>query len=256
MKKMDLFSGHSTEYAKFRPTYPPELFLYLSSLVSHHKHAWDCGAGNGQAALALAPYFELVSATDLSDRQIKNAPLHPKVLYRATSAEESGLESKSIDLITVAQAFHWFDQEAAFKEFWRVGKLGGVVAFWCYELAQITPEIDELVLYLYKDILGGHWSKERKLVEEGYSKVNFPPGFFSLPPPRFFMTEEWDLNHLLGYLNTWSALQDFLKVHGKNPLEEMGPQFKAAFDLSGGPARALPVKWELGLRVARIVAGE
>ena len=111
MQFKDHFSGHASDYAKFRPHYPRELFVYLADITSERECVWDCATGNGQAAVALAEFFQHVIATDASEKQIANAQSHDRVIYRVASAERSGLSNASVDLITVAQALHWFDRE-------------------------------------------------------------------------------------------------------------------------------------------------
>lgn len=93
--------------------------------------AWDCGTGNGQAAIQLAPHFERVLAGDPSAKQISPATQYPKVECRVGSAENPSIRNASVDLITVAQAFHWFQQDEFFAEALHVLKPGGVLAFWC-----------------------------------------------------------------------------------------------------------------------------
>ena len=105
----DHFSRQAADYAKFRPGYPQELFDYLGSIAPSRQLAWDCGTGNGQAAVGLASVFDRVIATDASEKQISKAQLHERVEYRVAPAENSGIESGTIDLIMVAQALHWFD---------------------------------------------------------------------------------------------------------------------------------------------------
>src|SRR6266566_3978511 len=100
----DHFSGHAAEYREFRPAYPPELFIYLASIAPGRQLAWDCGTGNGQAAVGLASVFDRVIATDASENQIANAEQHVRVEYRFAPAENSGIESETIDTIMVAQA--------------------------------------------------------------------------------------------------------------------------------------------------------
>lgn len=241
----DLFSQQSTDYARFRPTYPAKLFQYLASLVDERRLAWDVGTGNGQAAIALADAFERVIANDSSAQQVSNAQKHPKVEYFIGSAEKSALADQSVDLITVAQAFHWFHPDEFFAEARRVLKPGGVLAFWCYELAKITPEIDAVVLKLYQGLLGGYWEPERKLVEEGYRSVRMP--FEEITPPRFEMAAEWSFEHLVGYLGTWSATQTFIRKNGSNPIEAILSELRHAW----GETETRPVRWELGLRVGR-----
>jgi hypothetical protein len=56
----DHFSSHSQQYAQYRPKYPDELYTYLASLAPARSLAWNCGTGNGQAALGLAKHFDVV----------------------------------------------------------------------------------------------------------------------------------------------------------------------------------------------------
>jgi methylase of polypeptide subunit release factors len=69
----DHFSRQASDYAKFRPGYPQELFDYLGSIAPNRQVAWDCGTGSGQAAVGLASVFRCVIATDASEKQITNA---------------------------------------------------------------------------------------------------------------------------------------------------------------------------------------
>ena len=208
--------------------------------------AWDCGTGNGQAAVALAHHFDTVVATDPSPKQMAQAEPHPKVRYLEGAAERAPLEDGTCDLITAAQAFHWFDQEAFYREARRVLRPRGVVAIWTYALCRISPEVDAVVQVLYGNILGAYWEPERRQVEEGYSKASFP--FEELKPPAFEMAASWEFEHLLGYLGTWSSLQTYIKKNGgENPLEKLMPELQAAW----GAAITRTARWELALRVGR-----
>lgn len=241
----ELFSAQSGDYARFRPTYPDSLFAYLASLVDERATAWDCGTGSGQAALKLADRFARVIATDPNGKQLENAAKHPRVEYRMGPAESSGLPDYSIDLVTAAQAFHWFRQDKFFNEVRRVLRPRGILAVWCYGLAEITPDIDAVVYRLYKGILGDYWEKERRLVEEGYKNARLP--FQEIAPPSFEMTAEWGLDHWVGYLRTWSALQTYIKKNGTNPLDLVYGDLTAAWGL----AQTRPVRWNLALRLGR-----
>ena len=132
----DHFSKQAADYAKFRPQYPPELFEYLGGIAPQRKLAWDCATGNGQAAIALASVFERVIATDASEAQIANAEAHAHVEYRVAPAENSGIESDTIDLVMVAQALHWFDLDRFYAEVMRLLKPGGIFAA---SASQILP---------------------------------------------------------------------------------------------------------------------
>jgi SAM-dependent methyltransferase len=242
----DLFSVQSTDYAKFRPRYPEDLFLYLVSLTNENRLAWDCGTGNGQAAVELAEYFDSVIATDPSEKQLLNAEKNPKVIYKKASAEESPLEARSADLVTVAQAFHWFKHDEFFREVKRVLKPEGILGIWTYNLCQVTPAVDAVVQHFYQDILGPYWEKERKLVEEGYRKSAFP--FKEVKPPQFAMEANWSIEHFIGYLGTWSALQTYIKKNGENPLEATALELRKAW----GEDESRLIRWELSLRVGMV----
>lgn len=241
----DLFSSHSNDYVRYRPNYPSHLFEFLSGLTAARGLAWDCGTGNGQAATELARYFTNVIATDPSEKQISNAVAQENIEYRVSTAEESGLENSSIDLICVAQALHWFRHSEFFEECRRVLKANGCLAFWCYELAEINPVIDACVYCLYSETLGGYWEKERKLVEEGYRNISVP--FNEINHPSFQMTSVWSLEHFVGYLSTWSGLKTYINKHNENPLEKIYPELK---NIWGDEAKK-EVRWKIALRIFR-----
>ncbi len=206
-KDKDHFSGHADRYEAFRPSYPESLFAYLASLCLTRELAWDCATGNGQAAVALAPYFRNVVATDASRKQIDQARQREHIRYLVAPAEDVPLESASVDLVSVAQALHWLDLPRFYAEVRRVVRPGGILAVWCYELHSITPEVDAVIRRFYTDIVGSYWPPECRLVEEGYQTLPFP--FDELTPPGFQMTQSWDLAHLMGYLDSWSATQRY-----------------------------------------------
>ncbi len=112
----DNFSNHAADYAKYRPVYPQALYDYLFSLVDSKNYAWDVATGNGQVATQLAQVFSKVLATDLSEKQLKQAVLLTNIEYRVQTAEEDFDETQQFNLITVAQAIHWFDFKAFYKQ--------------------------------------------------------------------------------------------------------------------------------------------
>src|ERR1051325_10295174 len=116
----DNFSKQSDIYAIYRPHYPTGLYSYLASLTKSHKLAWDCGTGNGQAAIGLTDFYDRIIATDASEQQIKNAVVHQKISYHVSTAENNVIETNSIDLLTVANALHWFDFDVFYREVKRV----------------------------------------------------------------------------------------------------------------------------------------
>ncbi|MGZ3788715.1 MAG: class I SAM-dependent methyltransferase [Bacteriovorax sp.] len=241
----DLFSEQASEYAKFRPTYPPELFAYLASISKRKTLAWDCGTGNGQAALELTKYFNHVVATDPSEKQISQAPLHSKISYEVVSAENfKSLEP--IDLITVAQAFHWFDHKAFAEVVKKVSSPYAHLAVWSYAIASVSPAVDLAVERLYSGVLGSYWEKERHLVEEGYKSIVMP--FTEIEAPHFQMQAQWTFEQLIGYLGTWSALQIYINRNQINPLHAEFENLRNAW----GDSAVQVVQWPLSLRVWKI----
>lgn len=213
----DNFSAQANEYAQFRPGYPPELFDWLYSHCKGHDKAWDCATGNGQAAVNIADKFEIVYATDLSISQLEKSIKRNNIIYSQEKAEETEFPDNSFDLVTVAQALHWLDHERFFSEVKRVAKNGALFAAWGYGLLNITAHIDALIHNFYKDITGPYWDKERRHIDSHYADIPFP--FEELPCPGFAMHYEWTAEHMAGYLNSWSAVQHYIKANGSNPVD-------------------------------------
>lgn len=215
----DNFSRQADLYAQYRPDYPAALFEYIMQFVPVKKTAWDCATGNGQSAIILSGYFEQVIATDISSKQLNNAAKANNIHYSVQPAEHTTIENNSIDLITVAQAIHWFDYEKFYAEAVRVAKEHSVIAVWCYSLLKINPAIDAIINEYHFTTLANYWDTERKYVDEGYQNIPFP--FEKIETPAFAIEKYWTIDELEGYLNTWSALQKFVAVNGYNPVPEL-----------------------------------
>jgi SAM-dependent methyltransferase len=243
----DHFSALAGAYATCRPSYPDELFTYLGSVVYGHELAWDCAAGNGQATIPLARVFRRVVGTDASSAMLAQAPAHPGVEYRVAGAEASGLGSASTDLVTVAQALHWFDLEPFYAEVERVLVPGGVLAVWTYGNQALDDEtMNGLLNRFYHEIVGPYWAPARRHVEAGYRTLPFP--YPELEPPTFAMQQDWRLGELLGYLGTWSATWRCRETTGRDPVEELAQQMTP---LWGDIASTRRVRWPLSLRIGR-----
>ncbi|MBT8114695.1 MAG: class I SAM-dependent methyltransferase [Arenicella sp.] len=242
----DHFSGHSEQYSAFRPIYPAQLFSHLASRCASLDRAWDCATGSGQSARGLASYFAEVIATDASANQIASAIPVAGVRYAVASAEDSGIESNSVDLITVAQALHWFDLEAFTREANRVLKDQGVLAVWTYWLVSINSEIDAIIAHFHNRIVGDYWAFDRSLVESGYARIVMPFDELQLEPIE--MTAQWSFNDLIGYLDTWSAARSYQKMNKRNPLELVENELAEAW---GQPDSMRVVSWPLLARVWR-----
>ncbi len=243
----DHFSGHAAAYADARPRYPNELFTWLATLTPDHDRVWDCGTGNGQAALGLAAHYRQVIATDPSKGQIEHAFSHERISYRVAPAESPGLEPRSVDLVTVAQAVHWFDRPAFYRRVRETLKPEGVIAVWCYGLCSIEPMIDAAVQAFYTGETSSCWPPERALIDAAYRSIEFP--FTGIEPPAFSMTQHWILAQFLAYLRTWSAVQKFIGRNGRDPVVGLGESLRTVW---GDPQQARQVRWLLHMRVGRI----
>ena len=224
----DLFSNQASLYAQYRPGYPPELFHYILQHVKNKQQAWDCATGNGQAAVELTKYFDKVTATDISEKQLQQAQPLEKITYSISTAEQTPFADNSFDCITVAQAYHWFKFDAFAKEVMRVAKPDAIVAIWGYSLVVCEDEaLNTLINTFYRETVGAYWDKERRYVDEHYTTVPFP--YELLPAKEFQINVQWNKQQLIGYFNTWSSVQHFIKANAHNPVNELAILIEAAW---------------------------
>ena len=185
-------------------------------------------------------------ATDASADQIAHAAPHPRVTYRVTPAENSGLESDSVNLVTAGQAVHWFALKAFYEEVRRVSAPRAALAVWAYDLFSVDENVDE-VFHRFHERVERHWPPERALVARRYVDLFFP--FEEIPVPATQMTALWDLERTLGYLSTWSSVKRCTKETGRDPILEFAEPFAKAW---GDPESEKTVTWPLVLRAGRI----
>ena len=199
------FSIASAAYAHYRPHYPPELFAWIASACSDHRAAWDCATGNGQAAVALAAYFDAVEATDISPAQVAQDFHAPNVRYTAQPAERTDFGDGAFDLVAVAQALHWFDFAGFWPEVRRVARAGAFFCAWGYSWFRSDPELHERFMDPLLEQLGPHWAPENGLLWRGYpsEEIGFP--FERVEAPRFSIRLSWDIAAIAAYIRTWSA---------------------------------------------------
>ncbi|WP_421945331.1 class I SAM-dependent methyltransferase [Pedobacter sp.] len=240
----DNFSTQAAEYAIYRPTYPKELYDFIFSLVKNRNAAWDCATGNGQVARELALHFDNVYATDISKKQIEQALKLPNIVYQVESSDKVNAADDSFDLITVAQAIHWFNFDAFYSEVKRTLKPEGIFAVIGYGIMSIDKKVDKAVHKLYEDFLGKYWDPERRYIEENYKTIPFP--FEEITAPHIFIKTRWNFNQLIGYLNTWSALQHYKTANERNPIEYMFTELKEAWGSDAEKEIRFPVLLRIG----------
>lgn len=246
---VDHFSSTSREYSFSRPTYPDVLYRFLNDITPNKDMAWDCATGNGQAAIGLCKYFKNVIASDASKGQLEHRFNRNNIMYEMFPAEKADIQDNSVDLITVAQAAHWFDLDRFYKEVTRISKSNGVLAIWSYGMHKIDNDIDKISekLNVGGDILGRYWPRETDYVKEDYKTIPFP--FIEISSPKFEMTVSWNLDDLVCYMQTWSAVKRFSTEKKFNPLNLIMEELER---LWGERDKRKVAKWDINLRVGKI----
>ncbi|NUY81171.1 class I SAM-dependent methyltransferase [Flavobacterium sp. MAH-1] len=240
----DNFSAQATKYAQNRPQYPQALIDYIASFAQERGKALDLATGNGQVAHKLASKFETVFATDISQKQLDQAEKASNIIYKLERAEQTSFEDNTFDLITVAQAVHWFDFTVFYKEIYRILKPEGVFAILGYGLFSTNERADAIISHFYRDIIGPYWDAERRYVEENYQTIPFP--FKEIETITWTNDFEWTTGQLLGYLESWSATQHYKSKTGINPVDLVRGELSLVWEASDKK-----VHFPLLLRVGR-----
>lgn len=244
----DHFSGVAAGYARFRPGYPAALFDWLAEVSPRRKLALDCACGNGQAARPLAQRFARVVATDASLQQLTSAPPIENVVLCAAAAEAAPLASGTVDLVTVGQAFHWFDLNAFSAEVGRLLVPGGVVAAWTYGLPRVDDdEIGAVVSHFITETMEPYWPPETAHVIDSYASLVLP--FPALEPPPFEMKAEWTLARFLGFTRTWSGVARWVEMHGDDPVDGLAARLRP---LWGSDEARRTIRWSLKILAGRV----
>ena len=238
----DNFSTQSDQYAKHRPGYPPEIYHFLSRNVAAREHAWDCGTGNGQVAANVAEFFKEVYATDISVNQLMHAQNKTNIHYSKQRAEKTNFPDQFFDLITVAQAVHWFKFDEFYFEVQRTLKPNGVIAVMGYGLFTANEATNEVVEHFYREIIGPYWDEERNYLDEEYKTIPFP--FEEIEAPEFRNEMNWSFERLIGYLKTWSAVKHYEREKNENPVDLVYTELKEAFGERG--KISFPVLFRMG----------
>jgi SAM-dependent methyltransferase len=241
----DKFSLQAETYKKFRPVYPDKLYDVILKATPKRNVCWDCATGNGQVAAVLSGHFNKVYATDLSEQQIKHATQKDNIIYSTGRAENSGFPDKQFDLITVAQAMHWFDFDAFGKEANRVLKNDGTICIWGYGPLKMENEVGILVNKFYKDIIGSYWDIERRHIDEGYKNVNLNFNTVEINN-EFAIEENWTIEQLQGYFDSWSSVQNYIAKNGNNPVPDIMKEIKAVWGTQKKIKATLPIFLKIG----------
>jgi ubiquinone/menaquinone biosynthesis C-methylase UbiE len=241
----DNFTAVASGYSKFRPHYPDEMIDYIVSLVSNRETALDVATGNGQVAVALSKHFEQVIATEISEAQLQNAMPSDNITYKLAAAEDMPFDAQAFDLVTVAQAVHWFDFDRFYAEIRRVLKPDGIIAVTGYGLFSTNPGSDKILRDFYDNIVGPYWDAERRYLDENYTTIPFP--FDEIDAPEFVNRFQWSFDQLTGYLETWSATQHYKAANKSNPVDLVREPLRESWENSNKE-----VVFPLLLRIGRL----
>lgn len=241
-----LFSGHASTYAAYRPKYPPALYEWLATLAPRREQAWDVGTGNGQVAVGLAPHFSRVTATDPSAEQLANAEPHERIIYRKATYD-SALPDRSVDLITVGQALHWFALDEFFAEVRRVLAPGGIFAAFAYVHSTVSPELDRVTRHYHDVTCWDYWAAEHHIIREGYRTLDLP--IREVAAPAFEIRTEMTLEQYAGFFRSWSSTQRLLKAGGEAQVLEFERELAGAW---GDSTQRRAVSWPMILRVGTL----
>ena len=244
----DYFSNQALAYKTFRPHYPVALFDFLRGQLDGPAVILDCATGNGQAAIGLADKNIHVIGTDISISQLVNAPNHAEVGWLQARVEQLPIKTQSIDLITIAQALHWFDFELFYKEAHRILKPQGLIAAWTYSLLAVCPKlgqpIEQVIRWFYHEVVGKYWPAERRWVDDEYRSIMFP--FTEIATPEFAIEISWDRDALIGYISSWSAVQLYESTVGESPMPLLESRLT---DIWPAPDHTVSFSWPLSLRI-------
>jgi SAM-dependent methyltransferase len=238
------FDAGGEAYALHRPDYPDRLAAHLAEIAPARRLAVDVGCGTGQFTRQLAGAFDAVVGLDPSADQIAHAASHDRVRYATAPAESLALPDHCADLITAAQAAHWFDLARFYAEVRRVAAPRAVLALISYGVAQLDPDLNARFQHFYTQDIGPYWPPERRLVDEGYAGIDFP--FQTLPAPRIDIVREWPATAFLGYISTWSAVRRAREAGKEALLTAFSRDFLA---LWGAPQALRIIRWPIAMRL-------
>ena len=223
----DNFSTKSANYKAYRPGYPTEIFDLIKENLTSFEKAWDCGTGNGQIANEIAAFFKQVEATDISRNQIANAVKKNNIHYSVQPAEETNFNNNVFDLVISAQAVHWFDFERFYAEIRRCLKPDGLVIIMGYGLFRSNSATNDVITKFYNETIGSYWDPERKYLDDKYQTIPFP--FKEQKTLEFEQIYNWGIEHLLGYLRTWSAVKHYERENNQDPVSLIENDLRQSF---------------------------
>ena len=223
---IESFGAQSDAYREARPTYPLSLFSWIRENAPDNQRALDCATGNGQAAVALASYFDLVDAFDIHKKQIASAiPAH-NIHYKVAKAEKLPYQDHCFDVITCAQAVHWFDHPNYWREMQRVAKPNALYCAFGYNRFLASDAMENTLIRPILDVVQPYWSDRNLMVWDGYDPVALKCPLDLIDIPVFKLELNWSVERFIAFMESWSATR---KARANTQLNEQLDQLIADF---------------------------
>lgn len=224
----------SRNYAAFRPTYPQTLFDQLLQRVPQDRRRvlLDLGCGTGQALKPLAPHFDVAVGNDPSATQVdaaRDLPDNTKVLVGDASKFTLPNGVDSVDVVTVAQAMHWFDFARFSQQLDAYLRPGGFVFAWLYGTAHLRPAACHDALHRMDAMLmsQGHWPPERKHIDTRYADLLPQMPYPVVSEFEVVSTSQQPLTTFMQYLSTWSGVNRYVdKTKHATLLDELEAEMR------------------------------
>lgn len=210
----------------------------------------------------LAEIYKNVVATDTSPKQLEFATKLPNIRYQKTSEaisladiEKNIASESSVDLVTVAQAMHWFDLPEFYQQVkWVLKKPNGILAAWCYTTPEVNGSVDKILERFYQN---PYWDPQRGMVDDKYVSIDFPfdpvDGVESSSTGPFEFANErlMGLEDYFTYLRSWSAYQKAKEKGVELLSEDVVDEFKRAWSEDGNDGQKL-VDFPVYLRIGKV----
>ncbi|TPX37973.1 hypothetical protein SmJEL517_g00251 [Synchytrium microbalum] len=250
---------NSSAYRDYRPTYDQSLYKLIYDFHTRHEPearfdtCVDLATGTGQAALDLAPKFKHVYAFDNSATMLKSAVANPKITYAEGSDTTIPVADHSADVLTVAQAAHWFDWDGFCKEASRVLKPNGTVAVWGYSLLVVDKNkvLTDMVNDYNDNVMKKYWDTRRFILDAHYADLKLEPYFAvterivlpteSMPSP---ISKTVTVETFFAYMRTWSAWKNYREQHpDHDPLIDLQAKVMKALGDTSTKDTLLDIYW-------------
>jgi len=206
-----LFNGKASIYSRYRPDYPKDLLKMLEKETGFNRN-WivaDIGSGTGiMSRLFLENgnhVYCIEPNDDMRSESIKLTSSFLKCKVLKGTAENTGLDTDSIDIIVAGQSFHWFDPVAAKKEMTRVLKPGGFAALIWNNRSERENSLSKEYDYICSKYSHNYQGTGNSRIESDTFITFFHNGFKKFETPNY---QKLNLDGILGrYFSTSYALQ-------------------------------------------------